>query len=777
MKRLWRWLFIAIIAVLAIGLAAPRISADRFRPRIQQALEAALDRPVHVGAVHLNLFTGPGFSAENVLIDDDPAAGIEPFAHVDSVAARLRWTSLFAGHVSFSSLRLDKPTVNVVKTSAGPWNIQPLLDRRASPGTPHAADVPDIQIRGGRIDFKFGDTKSVFYISDADVDVYPNENGEVVIRFYGSPARTDQSSQSFGQLTARGLVRPGVNGEAELSMGLHLDRTPISEITRLFHGSDIGVHGYVLANAKVAGPVSKLDISGNLNISDLHRWDLMPAPGEDWPVNYSGHLDLTRHRVELATVNTPAQADPVSADFRLDDYLAAPAWSANLHFRDLPAGLLIEIARRFGAPLPNDVQVDGKVHGDVGYSSNSGMGGRLTVAAATVRLAQGTAAQVDSAQVQLTPAGIVFGPAGVVMDDNESAQIEGEYAFDNSSARLSISTRKLAAASSLLSTAPIPVLSRLKQGSWSGSVSYEKVGDNAGTWSGEYELQNAAIEIPGLAFPVRIASAAIQMTSGALQITRVRGRAGTIRFQGDYRFDPSAAHPHRLHLTVPELELSDVERLLLPTLQRDEGLLARAFRRSQPVPKWLSDRDADIAVQIGSMTNGDTALGKLNGRAIWRGASIAASSLDWELDDMHGSGSLLVNLANPEPAYDFNGSLENLAYRNGQLDIAGELHTSGIGLALLANLRSKGMFQGRDIMLGPDNDVREVSGSYRMARSYGIPRLLLTDLQVLQGSDMLIGQGASQPDGHVVLDLSSGRKQVRLTGMLLPVHPEFSPVR
>jgi hypothetical protein len=50
--------------------------------------------------------------------------------------------------------------------------------------------------------------------------------------------------------------------------------------------------------------------------------------------------------------------------------------------------------------------------------------------------------------------------------------------------------------------------------------------------------------------------------------------------------------------------------------------------------------------------------------------------------------------------------------------------------------------------------------------------LLLSNLQVLQGAETLVGQGASQPDGHIVLELTSGRKQVRLTGMLLPVHPE-----
>jgi hypothetical protein len=42
----------------------------------------------------------------------------------------------------------------------------------------------------------------------------------------------------------------------------------------------------------------------------------------------------------------------------------------------------------------------------------------------------------------------------------------------------------------------------------------------------------------------------------------------------------------------------------------------------------------------------------------------------------------------------------------------------------------------------------------------------------------LSGQGSSQPDGHIVLELTTtGRKQVRLTGMLLPMHPEPPPAR
>ena len=75
--KLRRALFIALAAVIVIGLLAPFLRADRLRPRIQRALEAALNRPVHIAsAVHMSVFTGLGFSVDDVLIDDDPRAGI-----------------------------------------------------------------------------------------------------------------------------------------------------------------------------------------------------------------------------------------------------------------------------------------------------------------------------------------------------------------------------------------------------------------------------------------------------------------------------------------------------------------------------------------------------------------------------------------------------------------------------------------------------------------------------------------------------------------------------
>jgi hypothetical protein len=775
MKKVRRALWIGLAAVAAIGLLAPYLDANRMRPRIQAALEAAFNRPVEIGPVHLNVFSGPGFTVKDVLIGDDPAAGIEPFAHVEFMQARVRWLSLLRGKLAFSSLRMDSPTVNLVKQQVGPWNIQQLLDHTSG----ISSGVPDIQIRDGRLNFKFGDTKSVFYISAADIDVYPNESGDVVIRFSGAPARTDRGSQNFGELSARGILHFSANSEDQLNMSLRLERTAISELARLFNGSDMGVHGFAVANARLAGHLSQLAITGDLNITDIHRWDLMPPKGEGWTLNYRGLLNLPGHQLDVETIAGQGQVQPVAVKLRLADYLSSPKWAASFAFHDLPAASLVETARHMGAPFLPGVQVDGRVNGVIGYSNNGGLQGELALANASVKSTHEASAEFDSARVLFSNNAIAFGPAEVTTENGQTAQIEGLYALDNSRAALRISTRQLtiaeveSSAEHVVSAPPIPLLESLRGGSWRGSIAFERAEDHEGAWSGQYELQNAVMEIPGLATPIRFASATVEIKDGTIQISRIHARAGDVTLEGDYHYDPAATRPHRLRLNIPELELSELERLMMPTLRRNESFLARTFRLSkESLPKWLVDREVQGDIHVSRLLNGESPVGEIRARLMWDGTSMVLSDLDCRLDDMHAEGNLSLNLEKPSPAYRWTGAIENLEYRNGRLDLEGEIETSGIAQNLLLNIRSHGTFEGQGIELSPDTEVSAITGGYKLAPVSGIPRLVLSNIQMEQGADTFSGQGASQPDGHIVLELTSGRKQLRLTGMLLPIHPD-----
>ena len=54
----------------------------------------------------------------------------------------------------------------------------------------------------------------------------------------------------------------------------------------------------------------------------------------------------------------------------------------------------------------------------------------------------------------------------------------------------------------------------------------------------------------------------------------------------------------------------------------------------------------------------------------------------------------------------------------------------------------------------------------RVAAALEGPRLRLTELQLQVGPDLFIGRGSMQDDGRLLLQLSSGARQLRVTGTL-----------
>ena len=119
------------IALLLLGLAAwivpSYFSAERYRRRLQAGLEQALHRPVKFGALSFRLVPRPGFSIEDVEVDEDPDFGSEPFARVDHIDCDLRWHSLWRSRMDFAHLHLDHPSFNIVLNSRGEWNVEKLL--------------------------------------------------------------------------------------------------------------------------------------------------------------------------------------------------------------------------------------------------------------------------------------------------------------------------------------------------------------------------------------------------------------------------------------------------------------------------------------------------------------------------------------------------------------------------------------------------------------------------------------------------------------------------
>ena len=752
-----------IIAVLAAAGATVALyfPLDFLRPSVERAFQRGLGRKVDVGHVYLNLFGVPGFTFEDVTIHEDPRAGIEPFAYVPSLNAGVRVLSLFRHRLVFSSLNLGDASLNLVKTPAGAWNFQYLLENAAA----RDQAPPSVKIRGGRVNFKFGDTKSVFYFNDADLDVSPYGNGSVELRFGGAPSRTDRSAQDFGLFFVR--ANWTVSGQPRLDAQVELERSSLDEISRLMDPRGFGLHGIVALRAQLSGPPSALKVTGRLQADDVHRWDLLPQHG-GWSLPLEGTLDLSAQRLELASaVETPAP--PLALQLRIQDFLSKPRWQAGARLNQVPLAALVEVARHMGAAVPEKLMAEGGVSGDLNYTEDIGLTGAVELRDAVLSLPDAAPLRASSATVSIGE-GSMHVESSVGIGEKESAEVVGDYTLEAPRALdLRIETRGMNVADMRsFGLAAIPLLDRTPQGSWRGWARY-----HSGEWSGEYELQNARIAVEGMADPLRIQSASVKLSGKRVAVSRLRARAGEIAFTGEYRWDPEAVRPHQFHLEVPRADAAELARLFAPTLGRERGFLARTLRLgSAPAPGWLKSRRADGTVSIGALSFGDVAARLGRARLLWdaglvRLAGVEARVMDTDTDQAGIEGDLEIGLEGPTPHYKFDGRVVDVPFKGGTLDFDGTFEADGLSEQILETAHAEGRLRARSIGVAAEAEFRTATACFAMQGSAGGLQWKLASIEASLGSDTYTGAGSSQPDGKLVLDLTRGGRPVRFTAALV----------
>jgi hypothetical protein len=738
--------------LLVIGTAALYFPLDFLRPSVERALERGLGRKVDVSHVYINLFGVPGFTFEDVTIHEDPRAGIEPFAYVPSLNAGIRVFSLLHHRLVFSSLSLGDATINVVKTNDGIWNFQLLPQQAGNYNAP-----PAVEMRGGRVNFKFGETKSVFYFNDADLDVTPYGKGSVEVRFGGAPSRTDRAMPDFGHFFVRGNWTPGT--EPRLDVQVELERGALDEISRLIDPRGFGIQGFVSLRTQLSGPPAALQIAGELQLEEVRRWDVVQRSG-NWRLPLKGTLDLEKQRMQLVTA-AEATDSPLAIEFRGSGFLTRFEWEAGVRVQQIPLGALIDTARQMGGEFPDKLTADGSVSGEVDFSHPGGITGQLELRDASFALPDAKPLRAPSASVAIREGAMSLESTTVEIGDKESAELQASYRIEEPRGLdLRITTRGMNVADMRsFGLAAIPLLDKTAQGTWRGWARYR-----SGEWSGEYDLQNARIAVEGLADSLRIQSASVKLNGKRASVGRLRAKAGKIAFTGDYTWDPEAVRPHRFNLAIPEAEAPELARLFAPTFAREQGFLARTLRLApSSAPEWLKDRRADGTVSVGVLSVGGTSVRLDKTRLLWdattiRLAGVEAHVMDGDTDQAGIAGDLEIALQRSAPRLAFDGRVVDVPYKGGTLDFEGTLSADGLGSQILETARADGRVRGRSIGVSPDSEFRAVTACFSLLGSVW----KLGEVEALQGADTFTGSGVLQADGKLVLDLTRSGRAVRV---------------
>ncbi len=405
-------LALATTAALALVLV-PYLPAERFRGRVEQGLERALQRDVKIGELRFSLWGRPGFTLSDVVIADSPEISAEPFAYVGEARVGIALASLWRGEMTFSRITLSQPSVNVAQAPDGAWNFERMLRSGVGAGKRTEGALPELRVRDGRINFRSDLKKSIYYFRSADLQLSQEERGTGawLLEFRAEPARTDSFAPRFGTVRGRGRWLPAAGRNGEFEVDLEMERSPLTEVASLFRAPSGGLSGFLSARTHLSGPAEALEIRGNLELSQRGDWGMFSLAGETARVPLKGLLDLPARRIHLEAnpvaepasvpgeegqgkggeaasptpgtaggASGPAIASPIAPFAASVDFnpLSAPGeWVARVAFSDRPVVQVVGLLRYLDDSFPDYPQLEGNLSGELDYRSAGGLRGAV----------------------------------------------------------------------------------------------------------------------------------------------------------------------------------------------------------------------------------------------------------------------------------------------------------------------------------------------------------------------------------------------------------------
>lgn len=774
-----RLALLAFGLVLLIGLAAPFVNAGAFRPAIQNSLQESLGRNVEIEKVHFSLFTGPGFVLDRVTIQEDPRYGLEPFAFIPTLEVRVRLDKLLLGQIRPLGLRMVDASLNLVKSDDGTWNAVSLVERLGAPRRSPLDFFPAVEISNSRIDFKLGLRKTTLYIMDADVSVYPERSGKIYFKFEGSPARTDRAGNGFGHLTgtANWYLKPTSAKANQLEADVNLEPSNLSELATLFQGQDIGVHGNVSGHVLISGPFSDLRALGSVQLEDVHRWDLLPSPGDNWRVKFRADVDLNAHKLDLTTLPLDSGEAPAVLQVRANDFMTHPSWSMLASLKKAPLASLLPLGRRMGIALPAGLRMDGALDGVVGLSNATGLEGGVLITNAVANIPDVPPLRSASANVTISNNVIHVDPAILQVESGGTLRAGGDFDLGSQGMTVQISANQFSISAfkqTINAWFGSPqALALATAGNLSGNFAVSDSVAHKAIWSGQMQFNNATASIPGVAVPIERLSGRATFDDETFDLQRFTGVIAKNPFSGSYRYSVNAKRTEHLRLVLPQADLMQLESALTPALT-DNSLLSHLPFTRRTIPPWLADRNLEGELSVSRLNLGDKPLGQLAAHVVWQGTQVELTSVQVTLDNGNVQAEGAVNLAARLPRYHFTAAMHDYAWQGALWSAEGEFDSSGIGATTLQNLKGTGTFTTNDVTFAGSDAFSDLSGQFSIAGDNDPAWLKLTGVEARQDDQDWTGDGDVDRDGKVHFDLTSGARQLHLASNLAPSSKEVS---
>jgi hypothetical protein len=360
-----------IVLVLALFLVRP--GAQRLRARVVRSINLALGRQVDVGSMTLRLLPQPGFELENFVVHDDPAFGAEPILQSSDVVALVRVSSLLRGRLEIARLSLTEPSLNLVRNGEGHWNLENLLERTARTSVAPTAKArsearpgfPYIEANHGRINFKFGQEKKPYTLTEANFALWQDSENTWGVRLQAQPMRTDFNLSDTGSLEVEGAWQRAADlHQTPVQFTVQWEGAQLGQVTKLAMGQDKGWRGGIEISASLKGTPENLAVISDASIQDFRRYDIAGQKALRLAARCSGHYSSSDHVLSRLACRAPVGDGGILVNGSVALF-KAHAYDLTVRARSLPVQPLVEFARRTKKNVPADLLAAGKLDAEI----------------------------------------------------------------------------------------------------------------------------------------------------------------------------------------------------------------------------------------------------------------------------------------------------------------------------------------------------------------------------------------------------------------------------
>jgi hypothetical protein len=371
-----------VAALLLADLAAFVVLQSRPLKRMLTArLDTAFGRRVEVGRFGLSLLPTPRLEADGVTVGEDPAFGDEYFLRAERVTAGLRWSGLLRGRFEFGAFSFTRPSLTLVRNSAGAWNIDRWLPPARGAAGAVSGEQPAappvrldlVEFDDGRVNFKNGEDKLAFAFTLVSGKVAQIAPGRWTLRLKAQPWRSGTPLQNAGTIFVRGDIAGTSTRLQPAELFIHWGDASLADLLRLVRGQDYGLRGDVIVDAvarsggmQSPGPLAASGEWGfhiEARAREIHRWDLSERP-DNPAVNVllDGRWNIASNRVRVAplTLEFMQSSARGTASFTL---FGSPDFELRLDSLGLQAADVLAWHRAFQPDVAEGVSAEGYLTG------------------------------------------------------------------------------------------------------------------------------------------------------------------------------------------------------------------------------------------------------------------------------------------------------------------------------------------------------------------------------------------------------------------------------